>query len=145
MRVTIAAALAAGLLLASGSAFAQVTDRCVGGVTPVATGAYIVLFDPQSAEIKARAKREIAEIASNARQRFVNHICLDAFADSEVGKDPDMGLARKRADMVIAELTSNGYPSDKISIRNIVDPRSLNRVTGIESRTERKVEIRFGR
>lgn len=145
MRKTIAAILAGGLMLAASQAMAQVTDRCVGGNTPVATGAYIILFDPQSAELKPRAKRELAEIASSARQRYVNHICLDAFADSVPGQDADLALARRRADMVRNELSANGYPADKISLRNVVDPKSLNRITASESRTERKVEIRFGR
>lgn len=145
MRKTIVAVLAGGLLFAAQSVSAQTTDRCVGGNTPVATGAYIVLFDPASAEIKPRARRELADIANTAKQRYINHICLDAFADSEPGRDADLAMAVRRAQAVSSELAANGYPAEKISIRNIIDPKSLTRVTGTESRTERKVEIRFGR
>jgi len=145
MHKIVAAGLSVGLLFGAASAKAQVTDRCVGGVTPTATGAYIILFDPKSAEIKPRAKREIAEVANAARQRYASHICLDAYADSVPGVDPDLALAQKRADVVMSELAANGYPAEKISVRNIIDAKGLNRITGSESRTERKVEIRFGR
>lgn len=145
MRKSIAALFAGSLFFAVGQASAQTTDRCVGGTTPVATGAYIVLFDPQSAELKPRAQREIADIANTARQRYVSHICLDAFADSVPGREADLALARRRADSVRNGLIAGGYPGDKISLRNVIDPKSLNRVTGTETRTERKVEIRFGR
>src|SRR6185369_8812121 len=130
MHKIVAAGLTVGLLFGAASAKAQVTDRCVGGVTPTATGAYIILFDPKSAEIKPRAKREIAEVANAARQRYASHICLDAYADSVPGVDPDLALAQKRADVVMSELAANGYPAEKISVRNIIDAKGLNRITG---------------
>jgi outer membrane protein OmpA-like peptidoglycan-associated protein len=143
LRYATAAAVAASLVLAATSAQAQV-ERCVGGETPAPGGAYVVLFDAGSAAVKDRARRELAQIASTARSRFANRICLDGFADATVGRQADLALARRRAEAVMNELAANGYPREKISIRNIVDPANAGRVGG-ESRTERKVEVRFGR
>jgi outer membrane protein OmpA-like peptidoglycan-associated protein len=134
----LAGALLAATLLVTG-ARAQ-DDRCVGGQTP--GGVIIVLFDRGQSFLNARAQRELATITRQAIAQKANQLCLEGFADAAAGKTYDLQLAWARAEAVANELAANGYTRDKIVIRKVTDPK---RLTARESKTERKVEIRYGR
>lgn len=135
----LAGALLAITLLGAG-ARAQ-DNRCTGGQTP--GGVIIVQFDRGQSYLNARAQRELAGIARKAIAQKANLLCLEAFADASLGKEQDLQLAQARADVVANELAAHGYPREKIVITRISDPK---RVFGQkETKTERKVEIRYGR
>ncbi len=143
MPSSIAGRLAGAILAATcftAVAHAQ-DDRCTGGQTP--GGVIIVQFDRGQAWLTPRAQGDLAAVARKAIASKVNLLCLEGFADASLGQERDLQLALARADAVASELAANGYPRDKIFVRKVTDPR---RVFGQkETRTERKVEIRYGR
>jgi outer membrane protein OmpA-like peptidoglycan-associated protein len=67
-----------------------------------------VYFDEGSARVADKDKAELAKVAKQAKDHFVQHICLAAQTSKSGDAKANERLARQRADAVAAILRQNG-------------------------------------
>ena len=103
---------------------------------------YLVFFDWDRSDLTARARQIIADAASNAGRTQLTRIEVDGNADRSGTPAYNMGLSRRRAETVAAELVRDGIPRQAIDIQAFGDTRPLvPTAAGVREPQNRRVEI----
>ena len=112
----------------------------VGASAPSRT--YLVFFDWDRADLTARARQVIADAANNAARTQYTRIELDGNADRSGTPAYNMGLSRRRAETVAAELVRDGIARRAIDIQAFGDTKPLvPTAAGVREPQNRRVEI----
>ncbi|MFZ4410836.1 MAG: OmpA family protein [Paracraurococcus sp.] len=115
-------------------------------VAPVAAPAiartYLVFFDWDKAELTERAKQIITEAAGAARSTKTTRIEVAGHADRSGTPAYNLGLSKRRADAVAAELVRKGIAKNEIAISYFGETRPLvPTADGVREPQNRRVEI----
>ncbi len=103
---------------------------------------YLVFFDWDRADLTARARQIIADAAANATKVQYTRIEVDGNADRSGTPAYNIGLSRRRAETVAAELVRDGIPRAAIDIQAFGDTRPLvPTAAGVREPQNRRVEI----
>ncbi len=103
---------------------------------------YLVFFDWDRADLTARARQIIADAANNVARTQYTRIELDGNADRSGSPAYNMGLSRRRAETVAAELVRDGIPRQVIDIQAFGDTKPLvPTAAGVREPQNRRVEI----
>ena len=109
---------------------------------PAPSRTYLVFFDWDKADLSARAKQVIAEAAQNSTRVQVTQIEVNGYADTTGTAQYNLGLSRRRADNVAAELVRDGVPKNVIAIKAFGDTHLLVPTgPGVREPQNRRVEI----
>jgi outer membrane protein OmpA-like peptidoglycan-associated protein len=105
---------------------------------------YLVFFDWDSAVLTAEAKNIIRTAAQAARQGNVTRIEVTGHADRSGPDAYNMGLSRRRAEAVKAELLADGLSAGEISVmaKGESDPL-VPTADGVREPQNRRVQIVF--
>ena len=103
---------------------------------------YLVFFDWDRADLTARARQVIGDAASNAGRVQYTRIEVDGNADRSGTPAYNLGLSRRRAETVAAELVRDGIPREAIGIQAFGDTKPLiPTAAGAREPQNRRVEI----
>ncbi|SUE44563.1 OMPC [Roseomonas gilardii subsp. rosea] len=103
---------------------------------------YLVFFDWDRYNLTDRARQIIAEAAQNARSTGSTRIEVAGHADRSGTPQYNMGLSRRRADAVAAELVRNGVQRSEITVEAFGESRPLvPTADGVREPQNRRVEI----
>lgn len=111
---------------------------------PVAETArsYLVFFDWDSTALSGRASQIIADAAASAQRLNVTRITVAGHADASGTAQYNLGLSRRRADVVAAALVQQGVPRGAISITALGDTQPLVPTgPGVREPQNRRVQI----
>jgi outer membrane protein OmpA-like peptidoglycan-associated protein len=109
---------------------------------PAPARTYLVFFDWDRADLTDRARQIIAEAAQNARRVQSTRIEVAGHADRSGSPQYNMGLSRRRADNVAAELVRQGISRNEIAITAYGETRPLvPTADGVREPQNRRVEI----
>ena len=107
-----------------------------------ASRSYLVFFDWDKSDLSARARQIIAEAAQASTRTAVTRIDVGGNADRSGTPAYNLGLSRRRADTVAAELVRDGVPKASIAIMAYGDTRPLvPTAAGVREPQNRRVEI----
>jgi OOP family OmpA-OmpF porin len=114
----------------------------VAAPAPAAARTYLVFFDWDRADLNARARQIIAEAAQASTRVQVTQIEVSGYADRTGTAQYNVGLSRRRADNVAAELVRLGVPRNVIAIQAFGDTHLLvPTAEGVREPQNRRVEI----
>jgi OOP family OmpA-OmpF porin len=114
----------------------------VAAPAPAAARTYLVFFDWDRADLTARAKQIIAEAAQASTHVQLTQIEVSGYADRTGTAQYNLGLSRRRADNVAAELVRLGVPKNVIAIQAFGDTHLLvPTAQGVREPQNRRVEI----
>ena len=103
---------------------------------------YLVFFDWDRYNLTDRARQIITEAAQNARSTGSTRIEVAGHADRSGTPQYNMGLSRRRADAVAAELVRNGVQRSEITVEAFGESRPLvPTADGVREPQNRRVEI----
>ncbi|MDT8333605.1 OmpA family protein [Roseomonas gilardii] len=103
---------------------------------------YLVFFDWDRYNLTDRARQIIAEAAQNARSTGSTRIEVAGHADRSGTPQYNMGLSRRRADAVAAELVRQGIQRSEITVEAFGESRPLvPTADGVREPQNRRVEI----
>jgi OmpA-OmpF porin, OOP family len=109
---------------------------------PPPARSYLVFFDWDRADLTDRARQIIAEAAQNARRVQTTRIEVAGHADRSGSPQYNMGLSRRRADNVAAELVRQGINRGEIAVTAFGETRPLvPTADGVREPQNRRVEI----
>ena len=109
---------------------------------PAPARTYLVFFDWDKANLTDRAKVIVDEAAANSTKIAVTQIEVNGNADTSGNSSYNLGLSKRRADNVAAELVSQGVPQNIIFIQAFGDTRPLVQTgPGVREPQNRRVEI----
>ncbi len=109
---------------------------------PAPARTYLVFFDWDRADLTDRARQIIAEAAQNARRVQSTRIEVAGHADRSGTPQYNMGLSRRRADNVAAELVRQGISRNEIAVTAFGETRPLvPTADGVREPQNRRVEI----
>ncbi len=111
---------------------------------PVARTArsYLVFFDWDSTELSGRARQIVTEAATASQHLNVTRIEVAGHADTSGTAQYNLGLSRRRADVVAALLVEHGVPNSAISITALGDTQPLVPTgPGVREPQNRRVQI----
>jgi OOP family OmpA-OmpF porin len=102
----------------------------------------LVFFDWDRADLTARARQIIAEAAQASTHVQLTQIEVSGYADRTGTAQYNLGLSRRRADNVAAELVRLGVPRNEIAIQAFGDTHLLvPTAEGVREPQNRRVEI----
>jgi OOP family OmpA-OmpF porin len=108
--------------------------------TPART--YLVFFDWDRADLTDRARQIIAEAAAASTRVQTTRIEVQGNADRSGTPAYNMGLSKRRADVVAAELVRRGVAKSEIVIQALGDTHPLvQTAAGVREPQNRRVEI----
>jgi len=141
------ALLAACTIFAMAPSVAQTVGICSrgGGMANQPQPVWI-LFDQDSAQIRADDRYKIADAVNTAKAYQVTSLCVVGHTDKRGDKALNERLGRARSQAVAAELVNAGYPGNDIVIA--IDPESFGNLSlGVSEAQERdrRVTIVFSR
>ncbi|BFL65203.1 Outer membrane protein A [Roseomonas mucosa] len=103
---------------------------------------YLVFFDWDRYNLTDRARQIITEAAQNARSTGSTRIEVAGHADRSGTPQYNMGLSRRRADAVAAELVRQGIQRSEITVEAFGESRPLvPTADGVREPQNRRVEI----
>jgi OmpA-OmpF porin, OOP family len=103
---------------------------------------YLVFFDWDRADLTDRARQIISEAAQNARRVQATKIEVAGHADRSGTPQYNMGLSKRRADNVAAELVRQGISRNEIAVTAFGETRPLvPTADGVREPQNRRVEI----
>jgi outer membrane protein OmpA-like peptidoglycan-associated protein len=103
---------------------------------------YLVFFDWDRADLTARARQIVAEAAAASTRVRTTRIDVQGNADRTGTAAYNLGLSRRRAETVAAELVSHGVPRAIIQIEAFGDTKPLvPTAAGVREPQNRRVEI----
>ncbi len=103
---------------------------------------YLVFFDWSRAELTDRARQIITEAAQNARKVQSTRIEVAGHADRSGPAEYNMGLSRRRAEAVAAELVRQGINRNEIAVSFFGETKPLvPTADGVREPQNRRVEI----
>ncbi len=109
---------------------------------PAPARTYLVFFDWDRADLTGRARQIIAEAAQASTHVQLTQIEVSGFADRTGTAQYNLGLSRRRADNVAAELVRLGVPKNVIAIQAFGDTHLLVPTgPGVREPQNRRVEI----
>ena len=105
---------------------------------------YLVFFDHNRSNLTPEAQRIVQTAAQNARGGGVTRLMVTGHADRSGSPQYNMGLSRRRAETVRAELVRSGVSPNEISVsaRGESDPL-VPTPDGVREPQNRRVEIVF--
>lgn len=80
---------------------------------------YSILFDTARAEIKPESQKQIAEMVSYLRTNPGLRVLIVGHTDSQGGLEYNADLSRRRAASVIAALTAQGIPANRLTPQGV--------------------------
>ena len=114
----------------------------VAAPAPAPARTYLVFFDWDKATLTDRARQIIAEAAQNSTRVQVTRIEVNGYTDTSGTPAYNMGLSRRRADAVAAELVRLGVPKNVIAIQAFGQTHLLVPTgPGVREPQTRRVEI----
>jgi len=114
----------------------------VAPITPAPSRTYLVFFDWDRADLTARARQVIGDAANNAGRVQYTRIEVDGNTDRSGTPAYNLGLSRRRAETVAAELVRDGIPRQSIGIQAFGDTKPLvPTAAGAREPQNRRVEI----
>ncbi len=114
----------------------------IAAPAPAAARTYLVFFDWDRADLTGRARQIIAEAAQASTHVQLTQIEVSGFADRTGTAQYNLGLSRRRADNVAAELVRLGVPKNVIAIQAFGDTHLLVPTgPGVREPQNRRVEI----
>jgi OOP family OmpA-OmpF porin len=109
---------------------------------PAPARTYLVFFDWDRADLTDRARQIITEAAAASTRVQTTRIDVQGNADRSGTPAYNLGLSRRRAEAVAAELVRHGVPQAEISIQAFGDTRPLvPTAAGVREPQNRRVEI----
>jgi outer membrane protein OmpA-like peptidoglycan-associated protein len=143
----LGALLAAGAVFAVAPSVAQTIGTCSrgGGMANQPQPVWI-LFDSDSAQMRADDRYKIADAVNTAKVYQVTSLCIVGHTDKRGDKVLNERLGRARSQAVAAELVNAGYPGNDIVIA--IDPEAFGNLSlGVSDAQERdwRVTIVFSR
>ncbi len=109
---------------------------------PTAARSFLVFFDWDKSDLSDRGRQIIAEAAQSSTKVEVTRIEVSGHADKSGSPAYNLGLSRRRADTVAAELVRDGVPRASISVMAFGDSRPLvPTAAGVREPQNRRVEI----
>jgi OOP family OmpA-OmpF porin len=109
---------------------------------PAPARTYLVFFDWDRADLTDRARQIVAEAAAASTRIQTTRIEVQGNADRSGTPVYNMGLSRRRADAVAAELVRRGVAKSQISIQAFGDTHPLvPTAAGVREPQNRRVEI----
>ena len=109
---------------------------------PAPARTYLVFFDWDRADLTTRARQIIAEAAQASTHVQLTQIEVSGYADRTGTAQYNLGLSRRRADNVAAELVRLGVPRNEIAIQAFGDTHLLvPTAAGVREPQNRRVEI----
>jgi outer membrane protein OmpA-like peptidoglycan-associated protein len=111
---------------------------------PVAQTArsYLVFFDWDSTELTGRARQIVTDAATASQRLNVTRIEVAGNTDTSGTPQYNLGLSRRRADVVAALLVEHGVPNSAISITALGDTQPLVPTgPGVREPQNRRVQI----
>ena len=109
---------------------------------PALARTYLVFFDWDKYNLTERAKQIITEAAGAARKTQTTRIEVAGHADRSGTPAYNMGLSRRRADAVAAELVRQGIAKNEIAVSYFGESRPLvPTADGVREPQNRRVEI----
>ena len=111
---------------------------------PAATRSFLVFFDWDKSDLSARARQIIAQAAQASTQAQVTRIEVDGYTDRSGTPAYNIGLSKRRADTVAAELVRDGVPRASITTMAFGETHPLvPTAAGVREPQNRRVEILF--
>ena len=103
---------------------------------------YLVFFDWDKSDLSARARQIIAQAAQSSASNAITRIEVDGHADKSGTAGYNLGLSRRRADAVAAELVRDGVPRSVVTVMAFGDAHPLvPTAAGVREPQNRRVEI----
>ena len=99
----------------------------VAAPAPAAARTYLVFFDWDRADLSARARQIIAEAAQASTHVQLTQIEVNGYADRTGTAQYNLGLSRRRADNVAAELVRWACPGTRLPSRLSATPTCWSR------------------
>ncbi len=114
----------------------------IAAPAPAPARTYLVFFDWDRADLSGRARQIIAEAAQASTHVALTQIEVSGYADRTGTAQYNLGLSRRRADNVAAELVRLGVPKNVIAIQAFGDTHLLVPTgPGVREPQNRRVEI----
>jgi outer membrane protein OmpA-like peptidoglycan-associated protein len=114
----------------------------IAAPAPAPARTYLVFFDWDRADLSGRARQIIAEAAQASTHVQLTQIEVSGYADRTGTAQYNLGLSRRRADNVAAELVRLGVPKNVIAIQAFGDTHLLVPTgPGVREPQNRRVEI----
>jgi OOP family OmpA-OmpF porin len=114
----------------------------IAAPAPAPARTYLVFFDWDRADLSGRARHIIAEAAQASTRVQLTQIEVSGYADRTGTAQYNVGLSRRRADNVAAELVRLGVPKNVIAIQAFGDTHLLvPTAEGVREPQNRRVEI----
>ena len=111
---------------------------------PVGSRSFLVFFDWDKSDLSARARQIIAQAAQASTQAQVTRIEVDGYTDRSGTPSYNIGLSKRRADTVAAELVRDGVPRASITTMAFGETHPLvPTAAGVREPQNRRVEILF--
>ena len=145
-RITLGAATAAILALATGPALAQSVGKCsYNSIAQQWPNPTIVHFDTGKTAIHADDAKKIADMAKLAKDHYIQQVCISGFADKEGNAPANMKLSLARGQAVAKQLAQNGVDPKTIMINPNGEPGGSfgGGSASLANQADRRVEIRF--
>ena len=109
---------------------------------PAPARTYLVFFDWDKYDLTDRAKEIIAEAAQNSTKVKYTKIQVNGYTDTSGTPQYNMGLSIRRAELVKAQLITDGVPANVIGIMGFGDTHLLVPTgPGVREPQNRRVEI----
>jgi outer membrane protein OmpA-like peptidoglycan-associated protein len=103
---------------------------------------YLVFFDWDSTELTGRARQIVTDAATASQRLNVTRIEVAGNTDTSGTPQYNLGLSRRRADVVAALLVEHGVPNSAISITALGDTQPLVPTgPGVREPQNRRVQI----
>ena len=111
---------------------------------PASTRSFLVFFDWDKSDLSARARQIIAQAAQASTQAQVTRIEVDGYTDRSGTPAYNIGLSKRRADTVAAELVRDGVPRSSITTMAFGETHPLvPTAAGVREPQNHRVEILF--
>jgi outer membrane protein OmpA-like peptidoglycan-associated protein len=103
-----------------------------------------ILFDTDQAELRASAKRDLAELAGVLKKYADTDLVVEGHTDSTGPQEWNEELSWRRAQAVISFLASKGVARDRMSARGLADARPVASNDTDQGRQQnRRVEVQI--